>query len=493
MEITKVKKYSREIDTYTTLPATIQTSGANIENYQVYGNTEIVENVSVGVGEEVVIITSQTTIEDATARQIRLRVTTTTNDQSIIISTTGIIAYRGESVPEAGLTIESAAASSNIVDISLDGTSVSTTATDTKGGVHYRGYCVLSDGTVLYNDIISTTLEQEQQQLSSDSVTHYKIPILLQNMENVFDYTATDTKKGYIKNYYLDNLGGTNSNSAWCISEYIEIYPNVIYKFHIGTNASTSPAVCWYNEEYEFISGNTYGQTYDVSFQSPPDAKYMRMSFYTSTTYPNGEQNTCYVDEITYNIYISNSQLMDEDYIDYETQKVYRNKPNLVTDTIENAAVNSSGKIVTSSIHSAITPITINNVYTIVYARGGTGTSNMLNGFFNQYPAIGSITYNNSRFIFNSSYYTFTAPITGWLVSSYGTDGTIPVVYEGNAPRLVPYDPSVSFPLIQTFPGETSINVDTTINPDKIVLLYSGWREIEGKIYTNGEWVDIDN
>ena len=200
MEITKVKKYSREIDTYTTLPATIQTSGDNIENYQVYGNTEIVENVSVGVGEEVVIITSQTTIEDATERQLRLRVTATTNDQSIIVSTTGIIAYRGESVPEAGLTIESAATDVNIANISLAGNSVSTTAKDTKGGVHYRGYCILSDNTVLYNDIISTTLEQEQQQLSSDSVTHYKIPILSQNIENVLDYTATDAEKGYIKN-----------------------------------------------------------------------------------------------------------------------------------------------------------------------------------------------------------------------------------------------------------------------------------------------------
>ena len=368
-----VKKFDDYTDEATTLPLTIEVSATDaIENYQVYG-------ASGGVGEEVVMIISQTTIEDASERQLRLRVTATTNDQSIIISTTGIIAYRGETVPEAGLTIESAAASSDIADISLDGTSVSTTAKDTKGGVHYRGYCVLSDGTVLYNDIISTTLEQEQQQLSSDSVTHYKIPFLCSHK-------------------------------------------------------------------------------------------------------------------------------------------------NLVAGTISNASVNSSGVVAANSTFDlAVTPIESGKSYSIKFSNPESSSSKVFCGIFSSYPDIGSSTYNNARFTFNSDYYTFTAPISGYLASTF-TPPTDAVVFEGSVPyqsnydlfiggsklgedeyldyweqkiykdvsgTLTPTDPPLPFPTLTTYLGENNIDVDTTTAPDKVVVEYKGWKSIgEPQIYDGGEWKD---
>lgn len=105
--------------------------------------------------------------------------------------------------------------------------------------------------------------------------------------------------------------------------------------------------------------------------------------------------------------------------------------PNLVSDIIGNASINSSGKLTTNNtLNSAVTPIKQGKTYTILYARGAS-TSNMICGFFNNYPELNASTYNGSRFVWNGDYRTFTAPITGYLVSSCSLAVTDPIVYEG--------------------------------------------------------------
>lgn len=391
----------------------------NLKNYRIYGTAE-------GVGEEVVMIISQTTIEDASERQLRLRVTATTNDQSIIISTTGIIACRGESVPEAGLTIESAAASSNIVDISLDGTSVSTTATDTKGGVHYRGYCVLSDGTVLYNDIISTTLEQEQQQLSSDSVTHYKIPFLCSHKNLV---------AGTISNASVNSSGVVVTNSTFDLAiTPIESGKSYSIKFSYP-EGSTSKVFCGIFSSYPDIGSSTYNNTRftfasDYYTFTAPISGYLASTFILPTDAVVFEGSVPY--QSNYDLFIGSSQLVEDEYLDYESGKMYKKKPNLVSDIIDNAYVNSSGVFTTnSSLNAAITLIEKNKMYTVLKARTG---GNIFCGFFETYPAMGASTYDSSRLIFGTEYYTFIAPITGYLVSSCSPNENDPIVYEGEYP-----------------------------------------------------------
>ena len=125
--------------------------------------SEVVSTTLEKTIEDSITITSETTVENAENRLLRLRVRASVDKNAGTIVKTGIIACRGETVPEAGLTIESAAANSNIADISLDGTSVSTTAKDTKGGVHYVGYAILESGMVKYGEVVSTTFEKVSQ------------------------------------------------------------------------------------------------------------------------------------------------------------------------------------------------------------------------------------------------------------------------------------------------------------------------------------------
>lgn len=55
---------------------------------------------------------------------------------------------------------------------------------------------------------------------------------------------------------------------------------------------------------------------------------------------------------------------------------------------------------------------------------------------------------------------------------------------------LKPIDPPLPFPTFTTYIGENSIDVDTQVQPEKVVLTVKAWREIEGEKYTNGEWSD---
>lgn len=58
---------------------------------------------------------------------------------------------------------------------------------------------------------------------------------------------------------------------------------------------------------------------------------------------------------------------------------------------------------------------------------------------------------------------------------------------------LVPTDPPAPFPAIPTYIGENNISVDTTVQPEKVVVEYEGWKQAgDGEVekYQNGEWSD---
>ena len=110
------------------------------------------------VAEEAVAVSAKTTLGNAANKQLRLTVNAETENKELVTKT-GVIVYRGATVPAAGLTIESAAANSDIYDFNSNGTAYTTLVKDSKGGVHYVGYTVLANGTVKYTDVISTSID----------------------------------------------------------------------------------------------------------------------------------------------------------------------------------------------------------------------------------------------------------------------------------------------------------------------------------------------
>jgi hypothetical protein len=196
----------------------------------------------------------------------------------------------------------------------------------------------------------------------------------------------------------------------------------------------------------------------------------------------------------------------------------------LVAGTISNASVNSSGVVAANTTFDlAVTPIESGKTYSIKLSYPEGSSSRVFCGIFSSYPEIGSTTYNNARFTFGADYYTFTAPISGYLASTF-IPPTDAVVFEGSVPyqsnydlfigssqlvedeyvdfetqkvykdvsgTLTPVDPPVPFPTLTTYLGENSIDVDTTTAPDKVMVEYKGWKGIgDPQIYDGGEWKD---
>lgn len=160
-------------------------------------------------------------------------------------------------------------------------------------------------------------------------------------------------------------------------------------------------------------------------------------------------------------IYIGNSKLGEGEYVDFEEQKVYMKKPNLVSNVLSGVSVSSDGTLTrNAALNGAVTPIEQGKTYTIQYARN---SGNMICGFYENYPEVNDTTYDGSRFIWNEIYHTFSAPIDGYLVSSCTPGVMDPVVYEGEYPQLIPTDPPIGFPEILAYQGENTLSSTETL------------------------------
>lgn len=95
---------------------------------------------------------------------------------------------------------------------------------------------------------------------------------------NLFDKNATNTNNGYISNGYLQSVGSISTNITYRVSEYIRISQNQPYILYYGANLN-SPSVCFYDSEKNYISGVPYSGRWDVSFTTPQNAEYLRLSF----------------------------------------------------------------------------------------------------------------------------------------------------------------------------------------------------------------------
>ena len=147
------------------------------------------------VAEEAVSVSAKTTLGNAANKQLRLTVNAETENKELVTKT-GIIVYRGTEVPSAGLTIDSAAANSDIYDFNSNGTAYTTLVKDSKGGVHYVGYTVLADGTVKYTDVISTSIDvvpKAQTTLGNAANKQLRLTV---NAET--EYSGMVTKTGII-------------------------------------------------------------------------------------------------------------------------------------------------------------------------------------------------------------------------------------------------------------------------------------------------------
>ena len=89
---------------------------------------------------------------------------------------------------------------------------------------------------------------------------------------------TTDTENGYVDGYYLLSDGSTYTAPNHYISEYFTIDESTTYTWSNRINASTLQAICFYDENKDFISGIAIDGQYSHTFVPPEGTVYCRSS-----------------------------------------------------------------------------------------------------------------------------------------------------------------------------------------------------------------------
>ena len=170
--------------------------------------------------------------------------------------------------------------------------------------------------------------------------------------DNLFDKNAKDPSNGYVHEKYLTSSGSYVNQSGYDVSEYIPIDVGVTYYLYWVVDNTSAVGYCFYDENKQFLSGYRYGSKAGTSF-TVSAASYIRFSVRTSSSAiyrgiglykdamvipePYGYQipltNTSGVTSDDYNIYIGSTKLGEEEYVDYESGKVWKMIDGMLTPT----------------------------------------------------------------------------------------------------------------------------------------------------------------
>lgn len=106
----------------------------------------------------------------------------------------------------------------------------------------------------------------------------YQAEKVYRKSANMFDKAATDTADGYIANRYVQSDGSIIISNNYNISEYITVEP--LKEYTLENVAGNLPAICEYNENFDYISGENYKTRSKVTIKTSASAKYIRFSIF---------------------------------------------------------------------------------------------------------------------------------------------------------------------------------------------------------------------
>ena len=175
----------------------------------------------------------------------------------------------------------------------------------------------------------------------------------------LFNKNATDTANGYVDGEYLSGTNSTTANSSYAISEYIPVSASTEYFLKNAVNASDQyRRLVFYNSSKTGLSNLRYrdtGSPNDFSFTTPENCAFVRISFvidfaadisltlFAAAEYiPFGYQIPLSITDGTntedYVLYIGDTQLGENEYLDYSEQKLYKDVSGTLTPTDPPAA-----------------------------------------------------------------------------------------------------------------------------------------------------------
>ena len=307
--------------------------------------------------------------------------------------------------------------------------------------------------------------------------------------ENVFNKDAKDTSNGYVAGAYLKEDGSTTSASGYYISEYIPVDANSTYQIPgMFPSAAVLPSLCRYDENKGFISGVTLkGRS---SFYSGA-AAYIRIT-YVSSAINNGmiiqssTAPTTYIpfgykipltdtgedsQSETYPLYIGSTKLGEEEYLDYESGKVYKRTAQLLNQNAKDTRngymsgryLRSNGGDSSNAVLSVSEYIGIeeNTKYTV---QIGAAYSLPSICFYDTNKAfISGVAYDGSTTL------RVTSPANAVYARMSFRTATTNALNKGhtaisiNTKYIVPTDPPVPLPPINAYQGENTLSSTETV------------------------------
>lgn len=315
------KEYSTATDTYTTLPATFQTNGADAENYQVYG-------ASSGVGDETGNLWDPNA-KDASNGYMNgyyLR-----NDNRTEAANTWCVSEYIEVSPNTQYTLKWTTAESpsatlpsicqydaNKDFISNSGTSydanntVTITTTATTKYIRFSGVISRWNAEAIRFNLGSTVI---------DVPPGYKIPIL---------NTSGNLWNGEIEQGGI-NIGGSLVESAMRVRSCIT---NLVggQTYFIKSNQNIRMIYAYYGSWTGtkiglFLDNNDYITEY--TFKLPEGANSIGVALMTypeTNIVPSDVTTAILANSSNYDLFIGDSKLYEDEYVDFVEQKVYKLK-----------------------------------------------------------------------------------------------------------------------------------------------------------------------
>lgn len=331
-----VKKYDIYTDEATTLPLTIEASATDaVENYQVYGT-------SAGAGVETENLFDKDAEATIAGDSEKYTITGLVPGAEYTASTNFV-----QTGDVASIYYNNGTSALGFVDLEHPRTSIADSNGQVWIAIRYR-----DDGTApaIYDKVLSGEIWIMLTKGSTAPTTYipfgYKIPILNTSgvTENLFDKDATDTNNGYVNRCYIKSNGTlTNPGYSWIVSEYMPVEPNANYTIGIMPRGAEKTYNAFYDVNKELISTFENISAEANTFTTPANAAYIRLSIRTleseTDIYMFVKGNKLpdhYIPhryESNYDLFVGDSKLYADEYVDYGEQKIYKDISGVLTPT----------------------------------------------------------------------------------------------------------------------------------------------------------------
>lgn len=297
--------------------------------------------------------------------------------------------------------------------------------------------------------------------------------------ENLFDKDAKDVNNGFIDNAYISTNGEIVSDNNYYISEFMPIPSSSYIAMDLGGSIfPTTISLALYNDNKQYIAYSAYSNNRYKSLYAGSSATFCRISvkknyqdnvvFEIGSTAPtsyipygyelpltveSGEQSS------DYDLYIGDTKLGAEEYVDYGEQKVWKRTENLFDKSTAILGKEIQGNSIVDNANWAITPL-IPVEPQSYYSTLSFGVARLEYMSENDNNPIRTVASSQNPTLSTTHFIRLNVAISNLTTATLVSGSTSPDHY---VPYLQPTNPPAPLPAISTYKGENTLSSTETV------------------------------